>query len=61
MKPSTIVTLIFLFLVAVIHLVRFALQLNITVDSFVVPMWASLVAFFALGALGVWLWQEQRA
>jgi lipopolysaccharide export LptBFGC system permease protein LptF len=61
MKPSAIVTLIFLCLVAVIHLVRFVFQVNITVDAVVVPMWASLVAFFALGALALWLWREQRA
>ena len=59
MKRSAIVTLIFLSLVSVIHLVRFALQVNITVDTVVVPMWASLVAFFAVGALAVWLWREE--
>ena len=60
MKSSAIVTLIFLSLVSVIHLMRFALQVNITVDAFVVPIWASLMAFFAVGALAVWLWREER-
>ena len=59
MKRSAMVTLIFLSLVSMVHLVRFALQVNITVDTFVVPMWASLVAFVAVGALAVWLWREE--
>ncbi len=59
MKRSAIVTLTFLGLVSIVHLVRFALKVNITVDNFVVPMWASLVAFVVLGALAVWLWREE--
>ena len=60
MKTSVFVTLIFLTLVSIIHLVRFALQVSITVNKFVVPMWMSLVAFLALGALSVWLWRDER-
>jgi hypothetical protein len=59
MKNSVIVTLVFLTLVSIVHLARFALQVSITVDEFVVPMWASLVAFLALGALAVWLWRDE--
>ncbi len=61
MKTSVFVTLIFLTLVSIIHLVRFALQVSITVDKFVVPMWMSVVAFLALWALAVWLWRDERA
>ncbi len=60
MKTSVIVTLVFLTLVSIAHLVRFALQVSITVHEFVVPMWASLVAFLALGALAVWLWRDEK-
>jgi hypothetical protein len=60
MKTSVTVTLVFLTLVSIIHLVRFALQVNVTVDEFVVPMWLSLVAFLALGGLAVWLWKDER-
>jgi hypothetical protein len=60
MKTSVTVTLIFLTLVSIIHLVRFALQVNITVDEFVVPMWASVVAFFFVGGLAAWLWRDER-
>ncbi len=60
MKNSVIVTLIFLTLVSIIHLVRFALQVNVTIDKFILPMWMSLVAFLALGALAVWLWRDER-
>ena len=60
MKNSVIVTLIFLTLVSIIHLVRFALQVNVTIDKFILPMWMSLVAFLALGALAAWLWRDER-
>ncbi len=60
MKNSVIVTLTFLTLVSILHLARFALQVSITVQTFVVPMWASVVAFLALGALAVWLWRDER-
>ncbi len=61
MKTSVFVTLIFLTLVSIIHLVRFALQVNITVNEFVVPVWASVVAFLFVGGLAVWLWRDERA
>jgi hypothetical protein len=61
MKPSVIVTLAFLCVVALGHLARFVSQVDITVASTIVPMWPSLVVFFALGALAIWLWREQRA
>ncbi len=60
MKLSVIVTLAFLTLVSILHLMRFALQMNITVQTFVVPMWASVVAFLFVGWLAVWLWREAR-
>ncbi len=60
MKTSQTVTLIFLTLVALIHLVRVFLQVTVTVHTVVVPMWASVVAFFFVGGLAVWLWQEAR-
>ncbi len=60
MKPSAIVTLTFLTLVAVLHLVRVFFQVTITVDTVVVPIWASVVAFLSVGALAVWLWRECR-
>jgi hypothetical protein len=59
MKTSVIVTLVFLTLVSIIHLVRFALQVSITVDEFVVPMWASVVAFLFVVGLAVWLWRDE--
>lgn len=61
MKPSAIVTVTFLSLVSLAHLMRFVLQVNITVKTFMVPMWVSLVAFLAVGALALWLWREERA
>jgi hypothetical protein len=61
MKPSAMVTVIFLSLVSLAHLLRFALQVNVTVKTWIVPMWLSLVAFLAVGALALWLWREESA
>ena len=60
MKTSAMVTVIFLTAVALVHLARVLFQVSITVDKVVVPVWASVVAFLAVGALAVWLWREQE-
>lgn len=60
MKPSVIVTVIFLTLVSLLHLVRFAFQVDVIVQEHVVPPWLSLVSFLFLVALAGWLWNEAR-
>ena len=61
MRPAALVAVIFLALVSLIHLLRLFLQVEVTVGSTVVPMWASLFAFGGPGALAIWLAREQRA
>jgi uncharacterized membrane protein YbhN (UPF0104 family) len=61
MKPAVTVTLIFLSIVALLHLLRLLFSVGVTVDGTVVPMWASIFACLGPAALAVWLWLEQRS
>lgn len=59
MKPAALLTSIFLFVITIVHLVRVAVGVRVTVGDYVVPMWASVVAAVIVGGLGIWLWREQ--
>lgn len=58
MKPATLVTAILLVLIALAHVVRLALRIQVTIDGAVVPMWASVVATILPAALAFGLWRE---
>jgi uncharacterized membrane protein YhdT len=60
MKPAALVAVIFLALVALGHLVRVALRLQVTVGSTDIPMWMSVVACIFAGGLAIMLWRESR-
>jgi hypothetical protein len=60
MKPAATVATIFLALVAIAHLVRYLLHVDITAGGKAVPMWPSLVAFLFTGGLALMLWREGR-
>lgn len=60
MKPAALVTVIFLIAVGLIHVVRIVLGVPVTAGEVEVPIWASVVAAIATGALAVWLCLEQR-
>ena len=60
MKPAVIVTLLFLFIVALLHLLRLMFSVDVTVDGMVIPMWASIFACVGPAALAVWLWWGER-
>lgn len=61
MKPALLVTLIFLCIVAVGHLLRVVFQIEFIVASITIPQWPSALATVALIALAVWLYREQGA
>jgi hypothetical protein len=61
MKPAVIVTIVFLSIVAFLHLLRLLFGVGVTVDGVVVPMWASIFACLGPAALAVWLWWEERS
>ena len=60
MKPATLITTIFLALISIAHLVRFALGIEVIAGGVTVPMWLSLVACLVTGALAIFLWREHR-
>jgi hypothetical protein len=61
MKPAAGVTVIFLVLIALLHVVRVIFQVEVTVDGTEVPVWVSAFAVLGPGALAIWLWREQTA
>ncbi len=61
MKPASLISALFLSLVAVAHVVRLALGVPVTVDGMDVPRWASLPAALFTAALAFFLWRESRA
>ncbi len=60
MRPASIITTLFLCLVAAGHLLRLALSVPVTVDGIAIPVWASLPAALFTGALAFFLWREGR-
>lgn len=60
MKPAVTVTVVFLLLVAVLHLLRLVFSIAVAVDNITIPLWASIFASIAPAALAAWLWHEQR-
>ena len=60
MKSAALVAVLFLSVVALVHVIRLIFHVQITVGSTEIPMWASVLAVIGPGALAVWLWKEQR-
>jgi len=60
MKPSTIVAVIFLFLISIVHLLRLIFQVKVTANSIEIPMWMSIPACIVTAGLAVWLLLENR-
>lgn len=61
MKPATLLSTLFLALVAIGHVVRFVLRLQVTVAGVEVPMWCSIPAAILFAGLAFALWREHRA
>ena len=60
MKPATLLTMLMLCLVALGHLLRFALGIEVIAGGRVIPMWVSLPGALVPVALAVGLWRESR-
>jgi hypothetical protein len=60
MKPITTIAVIFLGLLALLQLLRFALAWPVTVNGISIPIWASAIAFLIAGSISVLLWREGR-
>ena len=60
MKPATLVTVVFLSLIALAHLLRLVFAVEWVVGGVVIPMWPSVLAVLFASALAVMLLREQR-
>jgi hypothetical protein len=54
------VTVIFLLLVALAHLLRLILQVKVTAGNYEVPMWMSIAACIFTGGLSLWLLRDNK-
>lgn len=61
MKPGSQLAIILLSAVAVVHVLRLALRLDLVVASTVIPLWASVPAVLVFGAAAFLLAREQRS
>jgi hypothetical protein len=61
MKPGSLVAIILLELVALAHLLRIFLGLQVTVGATEIPMWVSVVGVIVPGAVAYLLWREGRS
>jgi hypothetical protein len=60
MKPATTITVIFLLIVSIMHLLRLIFQVNVITNLFEVPMWMSVPACIVTAGLAIWLWKENK-
>jgi hypothetical protein len=60
MKPATMISMLFLAIVAVAHLLRLALRVEVIVGGIPVPLWVSVIACVLPAGLAVGLWRESR-
>jgi len=57
-KPATKAVIALLFVVALLHLARILLYLDISVEQMLIPRWASLATFASAIGLGVMVLDE---
>jgi len=60
MKPFTMITVVFLGLIAFGHLLRVVLGWEIVVNAIVIPVWPSVLVVLFFGWLAVGLWREAK-
>ncbi len=60
MKPAALVAALILTLVALAHLLRIILGVEVTAGGNPIPMWLSGVAFVLAGGVAIMLWCEGR-
>lgn len=59
-KPASFIAVIFFSLMAIAHLFRLFLGVEIIVDGTLVPIWLSAVGLIVPAGLAFMLWREQR-
>ena len=61
MRPAARYSTILLSLVALAHLLRFVLGIEVIAAGNRIPMWVSIPGFLVSAALAISLWRESRA
>jgi hypothetical protein len=61
MKTATLLTFVVVTLIALVHVLRLILRVEVTVAGTVVPEWASILAALFFGSLAWGLWREHAA
>ena len=61
MKPASLLAVAVFSLVALSHLLRLVLQVEVLVGGAVIPMWVSVVGLLVTGALAIALWRESHS
>jgi hypothetical protein len=59
-KPASLAVAIFLWLIALVQLLRVVFGIRVTTQGVDIPLWVSGLAFIVLVASGIWLWRERR-
>ncbi len=57
-KPFTIITIVLLSLVCLTHVLRLLYGWEVTVDTWVMPLWLSVFGFVITGGLAFMTWRE---
>ena len=58
MKPFTTIAIAIFSLICLVHIVRLAVGLDITVAGWAVPLWVSVPGAIVTGGLAFMLWKE---
>lgn len=61
MKPALLVAILVFSVVAISHLLRLVLQVEVLVAGATIPMWVSVVGLIVTGALAAALWLEAQS
>jgi hypothetical protein len=60
MKPFTTLAVVVFAMVSLAHFLRVAMGWTVTIDSLVIPIWASIVGGLIAAAFAFALWREAR-
>ena len=60
MKPLQLIVIVFLLVIALMHLLRLAFQFEVMVAGEIIPLWLSLCGFVIALVLAGLLWRDSR-
>lgn len=59
-KPFTSIAIVLFSLIALLQLLRFILDWEVTVNGMTIPVWVSGIAFVILAGVAAMVWRETR-